>query len=63
MTNAQETHPTELELRQQFEIRKMELAVEFAKHGFYRTLVGAFDGYGHFSRPCNCRCVGKDRER
>jgi hypothetical protein len=32
---------TELELRQQYEIRKMELSVEFAKYGFYGTLIGA----------------------
>lgn len=39
-----ESELRQLELRQQFEIRKMELSVEFAKYGFYGTLVGAITG-------------------
>ncbi len=34
----------ELELRQAYEIRRMELAVQFAQYGFYGTLVAAISG-------------------
>lgn len=44
MDNRDQTYLSKLQLRQQFEIRKMELSVEFAKYGFYGTLVGALTG-------------------
>ena len=44
MADTQVSPATELELRQQFEIRKMELSVEFAKYGFYGTLAGGVIG-------------------